>query len=58
MTKLREWDGQEGLGCCSPWGNKKLNTTERLNSNSNRLKMDQQVQLRVGEGGDAETRQE
>ena len=24
-------DGQEGLACCSPWGHKELDTTERLN---------------------------
>ena len=24
-------DGQGGLVCCSPWGRKDLNTTERLN---------------------------
>ena len=24
-------DGQGGLGCCSPWGRKELDTTERLN---------------------------
>ena len=24
-------DGQRGLGCCSPWGHKQLDTTERLN---------------------------
>ena len=24
-------DGQGGLACCSPWGHKKLDTTERLN---------------------------
>ena len=24
-------DGQGGLVCCSPWGSKELNTTERLN---------------------------
>ena len=32
--------------------------TEGLNSNNNRLRVDQQVQLRVGEGGDARARQE
>ena len=25
-------EGQGGLVCCIPWGNKKLNTTERLNN--------------------------
>ena len=24
-------DGQGGLVCCSPWGHKELDTTERLN---------------------------
>ena len=24
-------DGQRSLACCSPWGLKELNTTERLN---------------------------
>ena len=24
-------DGQRGLACCSPWGHKELDTTERLN---------------------------
>ena len=24
-------DGQRSLGCCSPWGRKELDTTERLN---------------------------
>ena len=24
-------DGQGSLACCSPWGRKELNTTERLN---------------------------
>ena len=24
-------DGQGGLACCSPWGSKELDTTERLN---------------------------
>ena len=24
-------DGQGGLACCSPWGRKELETTERLN---------------------------
>ena len=25
------WDGQRGLACCSPWGRKESDTTERLN---------------------------
>ena len=27
----RVGDGQRGLGCCSPWGHKESDTTERLN---------------------------
>ena len=27
----RVGDGQGGLGCCSPWGHKESDTTERLN---------------------------
>ena len=26
----RDGDGQGGLACCSPWGHKELDTTERL----------------------------
>ena len=26
-------EGPEGLTCCSPWGHKELDTTERLNNN-------------------------
>ena len=26
-------DGQGGLVCCSPWGHKESDTTERLNNN-------------------------
>ena len=26
-----EFDGQEGLACCRPWGRKESETTERLN---------------------------
>ena len=28
-------EGQGSLVCCSPWGCKELDTTERLNSNNN-----------------------
>ena len=33
LSKLRElvMDGQGSLACCSPWGCKESNTTERLN---------------------------
>ena len=27
-------EGQGRLACCSPWGHKELDTTERLNNNS------------------------
>ena len=27
-------DGQGSLACCSPWGRKQLDTTERLNSDN------------------------
>ena len=27
-------DGQGGLVCCSPWGGKESDTTERLNNNN------------------------
>ena len=28
-------EGQERLACCSPWGCKELDTTEKLNNNKN-----------------------
>ena len=28
-------EGQGSLACCSPWGHKESDTTERLNNNSN-----------------------
>ena len=31
----RDGEGQGSLACCSPWGRKELDTTERLNNNSN-----------------------
>ena len=31
-------DGQGGLGCCSPRGHKKSDTTDRLNNNKNSAK--------------------
>ena len=32
LSKLQEWwNGQGGLACCSPWGCKESDTTERLN---------------------------
>ena len=30
-------DGQGTLVCCSPWGLKELDTTERLNNNNNNI---------------------
>jgi len=30
---LGDSEGQESLACCSPWGCKELDTTERLNNN-------------------------
>ena len=30
---LGDSEGQASLACCSPWGHKELDTTERLNSN-------------------------
>ena len=30
---LGDGEGQESLTCCSPWGRKELNMTERLNNN-------------------------
>ena len=30
---LGDGDGQGSLACCSPWGHKESNTTERLNNN-------------------------
>ena len=33
LSKLWETEGQGSLACCSPWGHKELNTTERMNNN-------------------------
>ena len=33
---LGNGDGQGGLACCSPWGHKELDRTERLNNNNNK----------------------
>ena len=38
---LGESEEQGSLACCSPWGLKQLDTTERLNKN----KMDRQVDV-------------
>ena len=32
---LGDSEGQGSLVCCSPWGLKELDTTERLNNNNN-----------------------
>ena len=35
LSKLRkDGEGQGSLACCSPWGRKELDMTERLNNNS------------------------
>jgi len=31
---LGDREGQRGLACCSLWGHKELDTTERLNNNN------------------------
>ena len=31
---LRDGEGQGSLACCSPWGQKELDTTERLKNNN------------------------
>ena len=33
----RDGGGQGGLACCSPWGRKESDTTERLNNNNKGL---------------------
>ena len=33
---LGDGKGQESLACCSPWGHKESDTTERLNNKSYR----------------------
>ena len=33
-----EREGQRGLACCSPWGRKESDTTERLNNNKSLVK--------------------
>ena len=38
-------DGQGGLACCSPWGRKESDTTERLNNNSANFRASSVVQL-------------
>ena len=33
LSKLGDSQGQGSLVCCSPWGHKESDTTERLNNN-------------------------
>ena len=33
LSRLGVRDGQRSLACCSPWGHKESDTTERLNNN-------------------------
>ena len=35
LSELQQGAGQGGLVCCSPWGRRKSDTTERLNINNN-----------------------
>ena len=35
LSELQQGVGQGGLVCCSPWGRRKSDTTERLNINNN-----------------------
>ena len=37
LSKLQEMEGQGSLGCCSPWGLKESDKTERLNGNNNMI---------------------
>ena len=41
LSKLREFDGQRSLACCSPWGCKELDMTEQLNNNFHTIKYTQ-----------------
>ena len=34
LSRLGVCDGQRSLACCSPWGHKESDTTERLNNNN------------------------
>ena len=36
LSNLGDGEGQGGLMCCSPWGRKKSDTTERLNNKLSR----------------------
>ena len=37
LVSSRSWLGQGGLACCSPWGHKESDTTERLNNDKHQL---------------------
>ena len=37
LSKLWEMEGQGSLACCSPWGHKESDRTEKLNNNNNKI---------------------
>ena len=39
-------EGQESLACCSPWGHKELDATERLNNNIEENKGVEKIHLK------------
>ena len=45
-------EGQGGLQCCSPWGRKELNTTERLNDKRQSLQWTTSVFIDIKEAND------
>ena len=45
---LGDGEGQGSLVCCSPWGHKELDTTERLNNNKEPI----YVGMRIRSGRD------
>ena len=49
LSKLTgDSEGQERLACCSPWGHKELDTTERLDINNNVSMTSSTLTLRFG----------
>ena len=44
---LRVDEGQERLVCCSPWGCKELDMTERLNNNNFRSTHPEVIQMQI-----------
>ena len=42
-------EGQGSLACCSPWGQKELDTTCRLNNSKENYKCDEKTILRMKE---------